>query len=375
MSYYILPKNNNIINVNPHDSNVDECEPYVSFSLLNYYNENKTQIINMFKDEIDISFNNYEDIFEEITKIVNPYEYIFSKVPGSKFSVSKLKPNTNLFYDFLEIASTLNIFDLFKYKEIKSLHITPNHNDSIECFEMLRENFTDEIICYDKIDDTILKSLKDIKFNFLFFETNNKQDINSYISSFIEIIMVILRHQVSEGVTIIKISHIFYKPIVDLIYLLTSLFDKIYIIKPNTNNIISFDKYLVCKSFLIDDSKITQFKMNYYRLLIFLKKLENKNIISIIDYDTPYYLNTKIEDINVIMGQQQLDALDKIISILKTKNRDEKIETLKKNNIQKSVNWCEKYKIPYNKFAEKTNIFLPIIKEINEINEINEESK
>jgi hypothetical protein len=363
MSYYILPKNNNLINVNPKDSNINKCEPYLSFSLFNYYNENRAQIINMIKNEIDISFNNNINIFEEITKIINPYEYIFSKVPGSKFSVSKLKPNTNLFYEFLEIVSTMNIFDIFKYKKIKSLHITPNHNDSIECFEMVRENVTDEIIFYDKIDDNVLKSLKDIKFNFLFFETNNKEDINHYISSFIEILMVILRHQISEGITIIKISHIFYKPIVDLIYLLTSLFDKIYIIKPNTNNITSFDKYLVCKSFLIDDSKTTQFKMNYYRLLIFLKKLENKNIISIIDYDTPYYLNTKIEDINVIMGQQQLDALDKIINILKTKNRDEKIEIIKKNNIQKSVNWCEKYNIPYNKFTEKTNIFLPIINE------------
>jgi len=34
---------------------------------------------------------------------------------------------------------------------------------------------------------------------------------------------------------------------------------------------------------------------------------------------------------------------------------------MKKCNIQKSVSWCEKLKIPCNKFSEKTNIFLPII--------------
>jgi hypothetical protein len=366
MSYYILPKNNNIINVNPTDSETEFCLPYISYSLLNYFSENKEHIINICIDDMDLSYKNceefYEEIYEEITKFVNPYEYIFSKVPGSKFSVSKLKPNTNIFYDFLEISTTLNIFETFKYKEIVSLHITANHNDSIECFEMLRENFADEIICYDKIDDNVLKCLKDIKFHFLFFETNNNDGLNKYISSFIEIIMIILRHQNSEGVSIIKINHTFYKPIIDLLYLLTSLFDKVYIIKPNTNNITSFDKYVVCKNFLTDDTKITQFKMNYYRLLIFLKKLENKNILSIINYDTPYYFNTKMDDINVIIGQQQLESLDKIISILKNKNKDEKIETIKKTNIQKSVNWCEKYKIPYNKFTEKTNIFLPIIK-------------
>ena len=35
----------------------------------------------------------------------NHYEYIFSKVPGSKFSVSKLKPKSSIFYDILEIIS------------------------------------------------------------------------------------------------------------------------------------------------------------------------------------------------------------------------------------------------------------------------------
>lgn len=65
---------------------------------------------------------------------------------------------------------------------------------------------------------------------------------------------------------------------------------------------------------------------------------------------------------NITIGQQQLEALDQIISILKNKNKDDKIETIKKSNIQKSVSWCEKYKIPCNKFTEKINIFLPIIK-------------
>jgi hypothetical protein len=35
-----------------------------------------------------------------------------------------------------------------------------------------------------------------------------------------------------------------------------------------------------------------------------------------------------------------------------------------KSNIQKSVSWCEKYKIPCNKFTEKINIFLPIVNQI-----------
>jgi hypothetical protein len=71
---------------------------------------------------------------------------------------------------------------------------------------------------------------------------------------------------------------------------------------------------------------------------------------------------------NIIIGQQQLESLDLVINIFKNNNKEEKIELIKKTNIQKSVSWCEKYKIPCNKFSEKTNIFLPINKEIK-INE------
>jgi len=31
---------------------------------------------------------------------------------------------------------------------------------------------------------------------------------------------------------------------------------------------------------------------------------------------------------------------------------------LKKSNIQKCIQWCDKFKIPYNKFTDKVNIFL-----------------
>jgi hypothetical protein len=98
--------------------------------------------------------------------------------------------------------------------------------------------------------------------------------------------------------------------------------------------------------------------------LVFIKKFENKNISQIIDFDVPYYFKNKIDDINIIIGHQQLDALDQIISIYTNKSKEEKIENIKKLHIQKSVIWCEKYKIPCNKFTEKTNIFLPIINEI-----------
>jgi hypothetical protein len=391
MNYYILPKINTIINVNPIDTSVNQFKPYISQSLLNYYNEMYKQIQAICENESGTENNNrtennnetennnrsennnepenndnknvFQNNFEELIKIVNPYEYIFSKVPGSKFSVSKLKPKTNLFYDFLEVCSVLNIFETYKLKPISTLHLSPNSNDTIECFEMIRENFDDDIMFYDGVNDETIKLIGDKKFDFLFFESKT-ENINQYISSLIEFLMVVFRNQAYEGTSIIKISDVFHKSIVDIVYILASLYDRAYILKPNTSNITTFDKYLVCKKFKNNQEKNINFRLNYFRLLVFLKKLENKHIVSILDYDIPYYFTMKLDDMNIISGQQQLESLDLVINILKNKNKEDKIETLKKMNIQKSVLWCEKYKIPCNKFSEKTNIFLPINKDV-----------
>ena len=122
MSYYILPKINNNLIVNPKFDN-DNCTVYCSFSLYNYYNSIKSQIDSICLNEPDLVYN-----YNELIKIVNPYEYVFFTVPGSKYSVSKLKPNTNDFYDLLEIFMTLNILDLY-------------NNLSVQIPEQSRVNF------------------------------------------------------------------------------------------------------------------------------------------------------------------------------------------------------------------------------------------
>ena len=359
MSYYILPKNNNVNIIEPkYDEKA--CEPCVSHSINNYYNELYNQINLICKNNKDLSSNT----FSELIKIINPYEFIFSKVPGSKFSVSKLKPNSNTFYDFLEILLILNIFDSYKSQNINSLHISENNEDTIECVEMLRENFEDNILSYNKIDDELFKSLNERKIDFMFIDTFS-EDLNSYFINLIYCVMIILKCNTENSTTIIKIKDTLHKPVLDILYFLCSLYEKVYIMKPNSNNISSFEKYIICKGFQYNESKTESFKINYYKLLVFLKKLENRNIVSIINKDLPNYFLNKVDDINIIIGHQQLESLDQIITILKNKNKNDKIESIKKSNIQKSVSWCEKYKIPCNKFTEKTNIFLPIVKEIN----------
>jgi hypothetical protein len=362
MSYYLLPKTNNNIEFNfLFDDN--ELDIYTSHSLFFQYREIYSQISK-------ISDINTTNTVENVSKLMNPYEYIYSKVPGSKFSVSKLKPKTCVFYDFLELLNNSGIFDLYKNNNLKILHITPHFSDTIYCNELIRENQSDEFYFFNGIKEDLHEKLIDKKFDFIFVEIENSifKNVNKYVSKLLEILKIILEYQNNLGSIIIKIDNVFYKPILDVIYILTSLYEKTSIVKPSTSNVITFEKYIICKNFIVDDEKQDMYTKKIFAINNFLEShicISNLNVRSIVSQEIPYYLLNKIDDMNVIIGQQQLEALNQIISVLKNKNKEEKIETIKKNNILKSVIWCEKFKIPCNKFSEKINIFLPVSKEIN----------
>jgi hypothetical protein len=100
--------------------------------------------------------------------------------------------------------------------------------------------------------------------------------------------------------------------------------------------------------------------MYFINLVLLLKTVKkDEEIVTLLKEDVvPYYFINKLEELNIIIGHQQLEFMEQLISLYKNKNREEKIESLKKTNIQKCIQWCEKFKIPYNKFTDKVNIFL-----------------
>ena len=371
MSYYVLPKINNNIIINP-TINLDENDIYTSFSLFTFYNKNKEQIKNLIKTEESIN------IFKDLLTIINPYEYIFSKVPGFKHSISKLNTKTNIFYELLEIINSLNIFVSFSNKKLTCLHISENYLDSNHCINFCRNSQNNEHTNFEDINEEIYNTINDKRYEFIFYEIKiiNFENLNSYILNISQVLMIILKYQLNNGVCLIKINHTFYKPIIDIIYILSSIYEKVYIIKPNTNDITTFDKYIVCKNFIIDDVKKDIYKKYYFELAKFINAYlqnnnnnnnninSNSNILSILNHEIPTYFINKINDVNIIIGQQQLEATDQIINIFKNKSKNDKIESIKNNNIQKAIMWCEKNKIPYNNISEKVNIFLPLKKEI-----------
>ena len=418
MSYYILPKKHVGIKIEPTIIPITEkikLQPIISFSLSYHLSEIKNQIKNMNMNMNMINNNNNDDLFnhsnstdvlefsrspplthrlapdrinytiEFINKIINPYEFIFSTVPSSKYSVSKIKPTSNLFYIFMEIVQTFNLLDIYRGKNITMAHFGPNKLATTECMEMLREGNNDNTIISDieypcGTGFKLLEGVDNTSIDFIYFELNSDMytDINKYILGIITILCNILTYQNANGVCIIKVDNLIHKPILDALLLLTELYEKVHIIKPYVCNINKNERYIVCTTFIIDYQKILENNIYLNKLKSVLidclqDSFNNKIISSLINRDLPYYFLNKIEESNIIIGHQQLEQHNLLINIIKNKNRDDKIETIKKNHIYKCIQWCERHKIPYNKFVDKINIFLPSTYEEEEDQEDQEE--
>ena len=392
MSYYILPKINNIIQFSPKVELLP-LQPIVSFSLFKFLEQAKKQLKNICDENIDE--------FQELTKFINPYEYIFSKVPNSKYSVSKLKPDNNIFYNLLEIVNLLNLFDIFENKNIFSIHFSNNSLSTIECMNILREEKNDINLSFPGyVVDYLLAKTSNLTISknsvdfFIYDIVYDSKNYNKTIVTLLNILINILTYQSENGISIIKFTNLFYKPVIDVLYILCNVFEKVYIIKPNTVNILSDEKYIVCKNFIFKNDKTDENNIyieellklvNFYRglmnindnVVISMSLEKNEiNITSIINNEYQYFFVNKLEEFNITTGQQQIEAHDQLINIFKNKNKEERLEILKKTNIQKCIQWCEKYKIPYNKFSEMFNIFLPSRNEnTNTLQEINLKSE
>jgi hypothetical protein len=408
MNYHIIPTNNFKIKINVKLER--EIKPIISHGLIFFINDINNQIRNL---QEHYGKNNEHVSIEYIHQIVNPFEFLHSIVPGSTISVSKIKPDSTIFFELMEIFQTFNINDHFFSKpKIKVCNLTHNHTSTIHLLNMLREDNEDNITSSHFHFDEIYRNFVAKRYNSSFdliiceFSPTIYDDIQKYINYMILTLIIILNYQMKNGVCFIKIDNIFYKAIIDIVFILSSIFDKIYLVKPSISNITTSDRYIVCKGYKLDsslgldssidlDSSInldsstnldSNINIVHDKLVAYINKYkltdnntkdnntkdnnatdnnatdnnatDNMYVNTIIENEIPYYILNRIEESNLVIGQQQLEALDQLINIFKNKNRDEKIDNLKKTHIQKCIQWCEKNQLPHNKFIDKINIFL-----------------
>ena len=370
-----------------HCSNDDtiNVKPFLSKTTFKY--------IKQMKQEID----KYQTEWDNLKKYVNPYEYIHTQIPDCKSSVSKIKPISRSYYKLIEICDHLNVLNDNSYP-ISTFHLAEGPGGFIEAMISLRKNPKDSYYGMTLIGDdtnipgwnknnqlkkqsnvTLIKGptddgdlLKKENLQYCFdhykssmniitgdggfdFSTDfNKQELVSVKLILAQIFYAIIL-QKAGGTFIIKFFDIFYKSTCDMIFLLSCFYDKLYIIKPNTSRFANSEKYIVCKFF--------KSNINKHELLPVFKKVINdiqhtNYITNILNFKLPCIFTSKIEEINSVLGQQQIECIINTLQLIENQNNSEKLEQLKQNNIQKCINWCIKYKIPHHRIIQQTNIFL-----------------
>ena len=388
MTYFMLPKLSQHLKLDDISLHLTDNEDKIftiSLTLKSYLNNIKKNI------------NNCSELWDIYKKYTNPYEYIHSIISlNIKYSISKLKPLSRAFYKMIEICNIFNIFDLYP-STINSFHLAEGPGGFIEAFIYLRKNSQDKyygmtlisdnnnipswkkskqllmknpniildngitktgdlmdknnlLYCLDKYHNSIDIVTGDGGFDFS-VDFNKQEQISSKL--IFSQICFAFAIQKFGGTFILKIFDIFTEATIDLLYLLSNYYNKIFIIKPNTSRIANSEKYIVCKNFRLKDSKELVMKLSK----IYDHFNSEKYIKRFLNIDIPYYFINKIEEINAIYGQQQIENINSTLNIIDN-NKTDKLELYRKNNITKCIHWCQKYNIPFNKQIHTSNIFI-----------------
>ena len=159
--------------------------------------------------------------------------------------------------------------------------------------------------------------------------------------------------QKRDGSAIIKFFDTFTTASLDLVYFLLLAYKDVSWVKPCTSRYANSERYAVCKGFRLESVG------GYVEK--FCKMLENaepgKAMTRMLECDIPYLVVNKVEEYNAIFGQQQIESIANTLNLIENP-KHEKVDAMKKANIGKCIAWCQKYKLPYNRTIQTTNVFL-----------------
>jgi len=386
MTYINLPNLNNLnldFNIiyknNKCQSNIvsDANDIIICYSLYNY--------LHLLKQTID----EYYEYWDILKKITNPYEYIHTIVPNHKCSLCKHKPLSRSFFKMIEIIDTFSFLN--EPTNIQSFHLAEGPGGFIEAFNYKRNNKQDTYYGMTLISDNInipswkkasqlLSNNKNIKIEYgasktgdlflkenliycykKYFRTmdyitadggfdfsldfNNQEDMSFKL--ILSQVFFALVMQKQGGNFILKIFDVFKIKTIEVIYLLCNLYENVFIFKPNTSRCANSEKYIICRNYKNNNKKIITNIIENFDLLI--NKVDT--IYSLFNIQFNQLFITKLQEINSIYGQQQLENIKNTINLI----REFKILNIQYNLLDNNYNSFLKYLNIFNKNILHTN--------------------
>ena len=384
MLYYSIPKCQHTLNKGDFNIVFSDYppKPFINKSLYQYLIKLKN-IIHLKPAEWNV--------FKLIT---NPYEYIHTFYEDKKY-ISKLKPISRSFYKLIEIYNVFDVLNDLRNEPVNTLHLAEGPGGFIEATQYMRKTMSPKLHKKDKYigitlineKNKIIPSWDKLKQKnqysnvFLDYCSDNKGDLyninnmnyvyskyknsmniitadggfdfssnyNEQEQSILRLLLVQTMYAVicqkKNGTFIMKIFDNFNRGTNDIIYMLTCFYDKVIICKPKTSRYANSEKYLVCKMFKYNNS--TGFYSLFVEIMEELIMNPNKYIYSIMVNYMHQIMSVKIQDINAIFGQQQLEIMNTTLSIIDSKKNYD-LDSMKYNHIQKCILWFQAHNIPYN---------------------------
>jgi 23S rRNA U2552 (ribose-2'-O)-methylase RlmE/FtsJ len=366
--------------------------PFMLYSLNHYLTEIKGKI------------SDCGDEWNTNKKYTNPYEYIYTNSPRT--SVCRYKPISRAYFKMIEILNTFQFpaFDSTAPLEMFALAEGPGgfieavsnyrNNPADMYYGMTIEDPTDiEVPGWKKTanflrahPNVLLEKGADLTGNILnvdnfkhviakyknkcelvtgdggfdFSTDFNSQEINITRLLFGQIAYAVCI-QKKGGCFVLKCFDCFYKATAELIYLLSTMYEKVYVVKPNTSRYANSERYLVCINFLHSDNK--QYAHIFEKMLTTICDVnESANFIRSFfnSLKIPLFYYSKLEECSSIIGQIQIDNIYTTLALIENRYKTDKINFYIKTNIQKCIKWCIKNNMDYN-----DNVFLVENKEKN----------
>lgn len=380
---YLL--NDYIIGINENDINVEYGNEYNDEMIVN---TSLREYLTNIKQEID----NCNEEWDKYKKVTNKYEFVNTHYINDSKNISacvcNYKPISRSYFKMIEI---LNNFDFnFTNHNFKSFHLAEGPGGFIESLYNYRKNKNDMyhgMTLIDKNKDVpkwgkisnFLKNKNNIfllsgpkgdgnlylrhNLDFILKHYNNqmdfitadggfdysvdfnKQEQNSINLIFCEVLYAIIL-QKEGGSFVLKIFDMFHKNTLEILYILNYFYEKIFIYKPNTSREANSEKYIVCINF----TKKTNYSQVINKLIYNFKNLNIQKLNKIFNFNLNSLFLSKIQEINAIFGQQQIENIVNTINYIKepSQSNKDKIERIKLSNIDKCIKWCQQYKQPVN---------------------------
>jgi 23S rRNA U2552 (ribose-2'-O)-methylase RlmE/FtsJ len=207
--------------------------------------------------------------------------------------------------------------------------------------------------CRDKYANSMDLVTADGGFDFSLDFDSQEKDMVKLIFAETCFALLLQRHM---GTFILKIFDCFTHATVDILFILSSFYEKVCICKPQTSRSANSEKYVVCTGFLPrnTDNSYQEALIKTFESML-RDSSQHGDRARFLSLEIPYAFYKSVEESNALFGQHQLENILNTMNLIELNQRWDKVQYLQKTNIQHCIDWCITHTLPFHSRSSLIN--------------------